>query len=436
MGIIGCFCPSAKTAIFTVSAGIVFARFTPGKVSRQNVFAEDRNPKRNKTMMTERNSAAHLRQLDGLRALSVAAVAWWHWRIYWPHTNIPWGEYGVNTFFVISGFLITGILLDNRSETSKFHTLRQFYARRFLRIFPLFYITLAVAMLTQANTGVPESWSWHVSYLSNLYFYLHGWHGSISHFWSLAVEEQFYLLWPFLMIFLPARFVLPVIAASIATAPLFEAGMQHLYPQHEANILAPSCMNTLGMGALLAYGTRHGFKFGKITLPILFTGITAYALWYGSGHPKSMLPLAHLAESCVLGVLVYSAIKGFRGPLGWFLEAGPISYLGKISYGLYIIHGFAALICLHLLTLPGTPHWVPAAYALRCVRIPLLAGVTIGLAALSWRVLEKPLNDLKRAFPYPNKPCLIAEARTTGNPGTNQILPASVNLPRGIGPIS
>ena len=391
---------------------------------------------RNTTTTTERNGDTYLRQLDGLRALSVAAVAWSHWRIYWPHTDIPWGEYGVNTFFVISGFLITGILLDNRSETSKFHTLRQFYTRRFLRIFPLFYFTLAVALLTQANTGVPESWSWHVSYLSNLYFYLQGWHGSISHFWSLAVEEQFYLLWSFLMIFLPASFVLPAIAASIVVAPFFETGMQYLCPQREANILTPSCMNTLGMGALLAYGIRHGFKFEKIIPPALLTGITVYALWYATGCLESMQSLAHLAESVVLGALVYAAAKGFRGLVGWFLETGPIRYLGKISYGLYVIHGFAALICLHLLTLPGTPHWVPAIYALRCVRISLLAGVTIGLAALSWRLLEKPLNDLKRAFPYPHKPRLITVAPTPGNPGTNQILPAGAPLPRVIEPIS
>src|SRR5882757_1220817 len=142
-------------------------------------------------LMAERKSSKYLCQLDGLRALSVAAVAWSHWRASWlPKTYIPWGELGVATFFVISGFLITGILLDHRTDGSRPLVLRQFYARRFLRIFPLFYAALIVALLLRAD-GMSETWHWHASYLSNIYFYLLGWHGQMSHFWSLAVEEQF-----------------------------------------------------------------------------------------------------------------------------------------------------------------------------------------------------------------------------------------------------
>src|SRR6267378_3887835 len=91
----------------------------------------------------------YLRQLDGLRALSVAAVAWSHWRAYWnPKPSIfPGAEFGVETFFVISGFLITGILLDNRAETSKISILKQFCVRRFLRIFPLFYAAIVLGLL-------------------------------------------------------------------------------------------------------------------------------------------------------------------------------------------------------------------------------------------------------------------------------------------------
>ncbi len=164
-------------------------------------------------------NSGYLRQLDGLRALSVAAVAWSHWRAYWfRESSVPWAEFGVETFFVISGFLITGILLDNRSESSKPFVLRQFYARRFLRIFPLFYATLVIGFVLRADS-LRQTLFWHAGYLSNIYFYLWGWCGQLSHFWSLAVEEQFYLFWPLLMIFLPKRFLLPAILAGIGFAP-------------------------------------------------------------------------------------------------------------------------------------------------------------------------------------------------------------------------
>ena len=137
-------------------------------------------------------------QLDGLRAVAVAAVAWSHWeRDY--QAGIPFGA-GVHLFFVLSGFLITRILLDVRQASDRGAAIRAFYIRRALRIFPAFYVTLLLAWIA----GVPlvrESLAWHATYLSNVWiFQMDQWPGSISHLWSLAVEEQFYLAWPFLIL--------------------------------------------------------------------------------------------------------------------------------------------------------------------------------------------------------------------------------------------
>jgi peptidoglycan/LPS O-acetylase OafA/YrhL len=337
-----------------------------------------------------------------LRALSVAAVAWSHWSAYWfPASSIPWAEFGVETFFVISGFLITGILLDNRSAISKPLVLKQFYARRFLRIFPLFYATLFIAFIFQAGS-VSQSWYWHASYLSNVYFYIWGWQGQLSHFWSLAVEEQFYLFWPLLMIFIPGRCLLPAILISIGVAPLFETVMGSFYSGHSppvsAHVLMPSCMDALGMGALLAYGVRNKFPMKRLALRLLLAGSLGCALW---GFSTTFKPIARLAEDCILGWLVYSAASGFRGPVGWFLECPPMNYLGKISYGLYVIHNFAASICASLLLLFGNPAWLAKLYDIPVLRILAFAGLTIGLAACSWHGFEKPINSLKRKFPYP-----------------------------------
>ena len=137
----------------------------------------------------------HMPQLDGLRTLAVAAVIWSHWVPPYQF-GFEWGVMGVNLFFVLSGFLITGILLDSRAGAvrpgDRWFAIRQFYTRRVLRIFPLFYMTLALLVLVNVRP-VRQTFLWHVCYLSNVYFFRQGaWIGQISHFWSLAVEEQFY----------------------------------------------------------------------------------------------------------------------------------------------------------------------------------------------------------------------------------------------------
>ena len=165
-------------------------------------------------------TTGYMPQLDSLRTIAVFGVMLHH---FWPEAEIraglTFGFLGVQLFFVLSGFLITGILLRgrevaHRTQQSARKSFGLFYARRFLRIFPLFYATLAVAWWV----GLPEvrdSVFWHLAYASNIYFvHIGDWHGSISHLWSLAVEEQFYLVWPFIILLTPRRFLLPVYGPS------------------------------------------------------------------------------------------------------------------------------------------------------------------------------------------------------------------------------
>jgi len=311
---------------------------------------------------------------------------------------------GVETFFVISGFLITGILLDNRSDTARSSILKQFYIRRFLRIFPLFYAAILVGLLLQADS-MGETWCWHVSYLSNIYFYLFGWHGSLSHFWSLAVEEQFYLFWPLLMVFLPGRFLPVAILLSMLAAPLYAMDMNTFHPGipggSTASILMPSCMGALGMGAWLAWAMRNGMPMRSIKRWLLCLGLLGVGIWYGGGCPALIKPFNRLAEDCLLGWMVFSAAEGMGGVPGWFLSCAPLNYLGKISYGLYIIHNFAAPLCRNTILLVGKPAWLVAMYKVETLQILMFITVTVGLASLSWYFFEKPINDLKHRFPYP-----------------------------------
>ena len=146
-------------------------------------------------------------QLDALRGIAVAAVAYSHWIAPRYQFGIRWGTAGVTLFFVLSGYLISGILLDCRTQSDRPFALRSFYARRFLRIFPLYDLVLLILFAVNLPP-VRQTIFWHLTYLSNFYFLHHGgWHGPISIFWTLAVEEQFYLFWPAILLFVPNRAV-------------------------------------------------------------------------------------------------------------------------------------------------------------------------------------------------------------------------------------
>ncbi len=161
-------------------------------------------------------SGEHLDQLDTLRAFAVTAVLIRH---FWPELQpgLDLGARGVHLFFVLSGFLITGILLRSRAlvEDSGRGTglaIRRFYIRRFLRIFPIYYLVLAVTWAL----GFPDVRSgivWHLAYGSNILFAIENqWPPTTAHLWSLSVEEQFYLIWPLLMLLVPRRHLRTVIA--------------------------------------------------------------------------------------------------------------------------------------------------------------------------------------------------------------------------------
>jgi peptidoglycan/LPS O-acetylase OafA/YrhL len=318
-----------------------------------------------------------LPQLDGLRAVAVIFVMAFHF-IPWVGDYAPLGSIGVRLFFVLSGFLITRILLASRQEDIAI-ALRSFYIRRGLRIFPLFYFVLALAALI--NIGpVRSTIGWHVSYLTNVYLFDRGsWHGSISHLWSLAVEEQFYLVWPLLVLWLPERRLPIAITAMVCAAPL----SRMLIGGPMNSVLPLSCVDSLGAGALLALpATRRpmmnvGFLLG---LPLMFVSLALRATGSVSLPGEVALDLgASLSAAWIVG----RAAKGFAGSIGRFLIARPVTYLGTISYGLYLYHGFMPYVVGRYVTGFVEMHWT--------TRSVLLTVATITTAAASWQLLEAPI---------------------------------------------
>ncbi len=290
------------------------------------------------------NAPGYMKQLDALRAFAVLAVLWSHYvpRKY-SFLGINLGEFGVRLFFGLSGFLITGILLASRQRVLSgseniASALRQFYIRRSLRIFPVFYATLA-AMFLLKIPPVRETFAWHVFYLSNFYMAKVGsYPGSVSHLWSLAIEEQFYLFWPWVILWLPRKYLFSAILSLIVAGPLFRVVGVLVNLNDVANrVLTPAAFDSLGCGCLLAYlngGQRNltpaSRKFINacisVGLPMLFI---ALVLGYFAYDRMMDTMLTNTAAALTFTWLVARAAEGFRGVTGTVLELRPIVYLGK-----------------------------------------------------------------------------------------------------------
>jgi peptidoglycan/LPS O-acetylase OafA/YrhL len=255
-----------------------------------------------------------------------------------------------------------------------------------------------------------------ILFASNVHFYLNYDYFAAAadtqpllHTWSLAVEEQFYLAWPWLIVFAPRRWLMPAILACIAVAPVFrgllaEAG----YRESMLAILTPGCLDSLGMGALLAVADLAHLEASPVTRqtatvarPVVTVTVAAATLaWFMllvTDATATQLPLALMAVKQTLQAIVFAwmvmrAATGFGGAVGSFLSAGPTVYLGKISYGLYLIHLFMWPLFDWLSVRSSVIRELPP-FAARL-------GLTILLATAMWHLVEAPILKLKERLPY------------------------------------
>ncbi|MBI1289645.1 acyltransferase family protein [bacterium] len=358
----------------------------------------------------------YYRQFDGLRALAVLAVITSHVYRHLPEWCFPFGTFGVQLFFVLSGFLITGILLrlkdDHAAGESLGFLLRRFYIRRSLRIFPLYYAAIVVAVLIPAYAAITRDLPWLLSYTVNWKVFLtERWLPYVSHFWTLAVEEQFYLVWPLLVLLVPTRW-LPrlwwlLIAASF---------LSRLYMATQAWPYAPimtatfTNLEALVSGSLLALLAKQEREsqialLCRVALPVAALGIAAVMIagpWRLENTTARVVRDTALIGSCAAAGLVFvnRARRGFGGVMARLLEAPIMVYLGRISYGMYVIHN----LLLRLIERRWAEFYVSmdrvVPYSGAVTAWCITVGITVALASLSWFVLEKPINDLKDRFPY------------------------------------
>jgi peptidoglycan/LPS O-acetylase OafA/YrhL len=356
----------------------------------------------------------HLPQLDALRTFAVFAVMLGH---YAPEAtaSLPLGQLGVRLFFVLSGFLITGILLNCRQLVAEgaapIAVLGRFYGRRFLRLIPPYY-ALLVAMWVTAIPTVHDSLPWHVAYASNIFFARSGaWHGETSHFWSLAVEEQFYLLWPLVVLFpAPRRRTIAVLLIALAAPAFRVVGLWQGWSSVSMATLPFGSTDSLALGALLAIWSRDTRLRVRLSAVSGWLSVVAMA-W--TAMSIAHLDVARSVSNVWLPTLwsfsfvwlVNRAAIGFGGAAGRLLEHRLLVYLGRISYGLYLFHEVGPRIAQWLWTIAGFELRYPP-HRIVGVGAPML--VTVALAALSWRFYEGPINRLKRHLPYDPRPVAAA----------------------------
>jgi peptidoglycan/LPS O-acetylase OafA/YrhL len=351
-------------------------------------------------------------QLDSLRAIAVLNVMLSHFT----PANIPnsfasslYSVYdwfpGVPLFFVLSGFLITGILLRCR-DTMKVNgqsfgfTLKRFYIRRFLRILPIYYLTLILTGLIFKQ--VKNIFFWHLTYTTNILVLLRGdFDETSTHFWSLSMEEQFYLVWPFLILLIPSKYLLKVIMATISLAIISRLGCYLIgLNSIQIYVFPLTSLDSLGLGALLAYFMHYKTCYQRtkedlcnfglwICLPVIILFIFL---------PK-LVVFEVLIKPTVLALfylwLVNRAAKGFSGLPGRILELKPLVFIGKISYGLYVYHYFMIPVFSKMLQYLNLSSKIPIS-----MEIILQSIATFAVAVGSWFLIEKPINNLKHQFSY------------------------------------
>ncbi len=353
-------------------------------------------------MPTAPRSPSHVPALDGIRGLAIALVLASH---LYPEIAAGAGWSGVDLFFVLSGYLITGLLLDGRAAPDR---ARRFYTRRALRIFPLYYATLVLVFVlvptfrlpffsiiprhaaTYQSTAHELAWFW--PYLSNWYIGLaRPWRpGPLTHFWSLAVEEQFYLIWPLIVWNCSPRTSTRVAVGALVVSLGLRTAMVLGHAAYlTIYMLTPCRLDGLAVGALIALGTRSSVGLAgtrRMVLPLASAGamvLVVLSVWRQtlfSADPW-VLTIGLAAAAWLYGGLVVIALSYQSSTLA----LPPLRWIGQRSYGLYILHPFVMFALTTFTALQiGTVTYAAAA----------LGGSAI-VAAISYAGFERPFLSLK-----------------------------------------
>jgi peptidoglycan/LPS O-acetylase OafA/YrhL len=407
----------------SVSQHFVLAQHRPEGKCRKDVLASRYNPEVTVGLQGVRPSVHHLAVLDGIRGAAILLVLLHHLHfavpeishvLYAIRTLMYAGWSGVDLFFVLSGFLITGILIDT-SEADNYFT--SFYARRFLRILPLYYLVLTATLSVEAVLHKPwirpllpprHDWPYYFVYLNNWWILLRDtWHPSaIGHFWSLAIEEQFYLMWPLCIWLVPRRYIGAVCLSGVVVALALRYGLvQNVGPSIAIFQNTLTRLDALLAGALCALVARNRSLLTRVRPFLLITAVVSISATYiialqkGELDPSigafwQSLGLSLLAIGFGAFVLWGYASEG-RSLLHRIFRAKALTKLGKYSYGIYVYHVPMIVIWVRIF---GERFSQRRDFSLGLLFMAVVSASSILVAVLSYELFERRFLLLKKRY--------------------------------------
>jgi peptidoglycan/LPS O-acetylase OafA/YrhL len=378
-------------------------------------------------------SQERVKSLDGVRGVAILLVLFVHFtpdpamptRIEsWIFKFIQAGWIGVDLFFVLSGCLITGILLDAKSSPDYF---KNFYMRRMLRIFPLYYGALVVVFLVLPAAGLLGGASFETMRATQLYHWLYltnvGWYAlgtqalfttqmDLTNFWTLAVEEHFYLVWPAVVYFSTARTVRRVAILLIVSA--FAIRCLYFFQYGSASqfyYLTPCRWDSLAAGAFVAAAIReYGLARLRQYIPyavaaavvsglfLLMCLLWMKGLWSGAAIIRTVgLSALALGFAAMIFLVLQLPVGGWADRM---VGCGFLRFFGKYCYGLYIIHGLMISFLSYLIPAEIWLSRFSSMFVGSLTLAFLKIAICVPLAMISWHLYEKQFLKLKRYFEY------------------------------------
>ena len=347
--------------------------------------------------------SGRLTQLDGLRGLAILGVLVNHFAQFQGALQCGWA--GVSLFFVLSGFLITRILLHQKkliveNKNTFWQSISIFYTRRALRIFPLYYLIVLLMIFFNAQNAQNLS-PYLLSYTFNFIVSASNFTGP-NWLWSLSVEEQFYLAWPAIVLLSPSRKIPFIMSFVFFIAPAWRLGCFIWGTTRDPMYFSTfACLDCLAAGSFLAWceiqGCRIWEKCLYFTKTFGFTLMTGWVLltfgftpviW--NGVSLEWL-IGNTAMALFFSYLVGIATKPIESDFGALLRMRWLGYLGTISYGIYVVHMLSPPLVTYIISknswITINPNFI-------------LTAISIAGGAITWHFLENPIQKYKIYFPY------------------------------------
>ncbi len=333
-------------------------------------------------------------QIDALRALAVLIVLFSHYLRDAAISNMHYfGRFGVDLFFVISGFLLTAILVKQKAKNiPKITILKGFFVKRSLRLWPAYFGFLVFLLILSYLTGFwvskPNDLWYYFTYTINFNFFWEGYKSpSLNHIWSLCVEEQFYLFLPFVILFFNRRLQIIICSVLFFLSPFILT----LYPQAIQRVMVYSNLHTLCGGVLLAIMYKTKYMRFSIQYASIFFFISLIVALISYMRPNIFIYETSVALACMF--LLLWAVNGFPESISRLCNHNMVLYIGKISYGLYLYHRFL-------------PHFLKPIMRRLDLNLPPIVLLTLffilvgGMSVISFEYYEKFFLKLKRKFDY------------------------------------